>query len=58
MKMLYSHLIVHKYIQITQNITKAENLSPFGILAFKRKKTINSIKMTPWNDCISKNNQQ
>ena len=42
--MLYSHLTVHKLIQVTQNIAKAENLIPFGALGFNRKETINNIK--------------
>ena len=37
-KILYSHLTDNKYIQATNNIAKAENLTPFGTLGFNRKK--------------------
>ena len=36
-KMLHSHLIVHKCIHVTQNITKADNVTPFSTLGFKKK---------------------
>ena len=32
-----SHFTVHKCIQVTQNTAKANNLTPFGALGFKRK---------------------